>query len=316
MIIKRVVGLEITDNFIRGVELLGTDKSHKIAAVGIVELPEGAVIEGVISNMEIVGENLAKLWNNAGFKTKEAFYGVDNKYVLVRFAEVKAPLDKHFKEAVIAQVQNFLPVDQKTIEMDFIPLTSDISESGEATTKTLIVAAGKKMISDSCELFKKCGIRLEDIESNNIVFSRLIPEGTDESKGILLINFKKQMMNLLIVKDGKPMLARNIIIDTNKSLNDSEFVNQYLESIGKDIVSSLAYYNSATEEYIERVFVTGYGVWNEEMIAFIKETSKTDVIAINPFDNDKNKGEQPNVTRPFEFAISYSLALRGLESEK
>ncbi|MBN2852256.1 MAG: pilus assembly protein PilM [Clostridia bacterium] len=316
MLIKRVVGVEITDKFIRGVELLGTDKSHKIISVGIVDLPADAVVDGVILNVEKVSETIASLWNTAGFKTNEVYYGVDNKYVLVRFADIKAPVDKNFDSAVIAQAQNFLPVDQRTVEMDYVPLNSEIDSDGNSLTKTLIVAAGKKMIGDCCDAFKKCGLKLQDIEVNNIVMSRLLPIESEEDRGILLINFKKEMMNLLIIKDNKPLLARNINIDTNEAINENLFVQKYLESIGKDIVSSLAYYNSSTEEFIERVFISGYGVWNEEMVNFIKETAKTNVIAINPFKHSNNKGEYPEVSRPFEFAIAYSLALRGLESDK
>jgi len=313
MLIKRVVGVEITDKFIRGVEILGSDKSHKITAVGFIELPQGIITDGVVQDVEKVAEQLQIFWKESGFKTKEVYYGIDNKYVLVRFADIPAEVDKNFKTVVMNQIQNFLPVEQKTVEIDYVPINREIKEDGSPNTKILVVAAGKKVIGESCTAFQKSGLELIDIDVNSIVISRLIPRGADDNKGVLLINFKKEMMNLLIMKNGLPLLARNITIDTNESLNENEFVKQYLDSISNDIINSLAYYNSETEEYIEKVFITGYGVWNEEMVHFIKETSKINVVAINPFVNEKNKGEQPKVSRPYEYGIAYALAMRGLE---
>ena len=316
MLMKKVVGIEITDKVIRGVEISGTEKSHKISTVGMIDLPKGIVVEGVIVDAEQVSSKLSELWNTVGFKSKDVYYGVDNKYVLVRFADIKTDDSTNFKTALLEQVQNFLPVDQKTVELDFVPLDKEVNEEGVQVTKTLIVAAGKKMIGDSCDVFKKGGLFLEDIEVNNIVISRLLPKGVDDNKGILLINFKKEIMNLLIIKNGKPMLARNIIIDIDSELQEEDFANKYLEKIGKDIVASLTYFSSTADEYIEKVFITGYGVWNEEMISFIKETSKTNVIAINPFDRINKSGNKINIARPYEFGVAYSLAMRGLEGDK
>ncbi len=62
------------------------------------------------------------------------------------------------------------------------------------------------------------------------------------------------MFNLLIVRDGQPLLARNIMIDTSSALNETEFVQEYFEAINKDIISSLAYYNSITR-IILRIYI-------------------------------------------------------------
>ena len=51
------------------------------------------------------------------------------------------------------------------------------------------------------------------------------------------------------------------------------------------------------------------------MTQFLRDTTKADVTVVNPFVNEKNRTGTPTVNRPYEFAVPYVLAQRGLESE-
>lgn len=315
MIIKKMVGVEITDTEIRAVEMFGSIKSHKVLSVGSIALGEKIIEDGMILDMDKLSEAMIQLWRTYKIKSKDVFFGVDNKYVIVRYAEIPGIIDKNFKDKVSSQIQNFLPIDKNTVEIDFVPIDEIIGDSGERKVKTLVVAAGKKMINDYCQLFQNCGLRLEDIEVNNVVLSRNIPLNADKDKGILFMNFKKDIMNIYITKNDKPLLARNIAINTEGAVAEKDFISMYLSSIGDDLISSLEYYNSATEEYIDKIYITGYGVWNEEMVTFIRETSKINVEIINPFKHPNSKNPGLSVERPHEYSIAYALALRGLEGE-
>ncbi len=64
---------------------------------------------------------LKELWKKYSFKTKEVIFGVDNKYVLVRYADIVRTADKKFQNDVEAQIQQFLPVDKNSVETDYFP---------------------------------------------------------------------------------------------------------------------------------------------------------------------------------------------------
>ena len=315
MIIKRIAGIEINDNSAKVVEIYGSEKSHKITALGTVDIADNVITDGVIVNKEAAAVSIKELWTVNSVRTKNLIFGVDNKYVLVRYADIKSDGGKTLSEDVEAQIQQFLPVDRNSVEVDYLPLSEVEGDDGEKKIKTLLVAAGKKMLSDYIWLFKENKLNIEDIDVNTLSIYKLLPEGADNENGVMLINFKKSLFNILIVKDGQPLFARNISIDTSGALNEAEFIQEYFEAINKDIISSLAYYNSTTGNYIENIFITGYGVWNESMVQFLREKTKAEVNVINPFTNTKNKSGTPNVPRPYEYAVAYSLALRGLESE-
>ena len=315
MIIKRIAGVEFNDNNVRAVELVGSEKSHKVTAIGSVEISDNVITDGVLVNNEAAVAVLKELWKKFGFKSKEIIFGVDNKYVLVRYADIKNTDEKKFAIDVDNQIQQFLPVDKNSVETDYLALNEFEDDEGKKQTKTLIVAAGKKMLGDYIDVFKNSKLKISDIDVNTLAIYRLLPEDIDKDKGTVLINFKKDLMNLLVVRENQPLLARNIMIDTSSALNESEFVQEYLEAINKDIISSLAYYNSITNDYIEKIFITGYGVWNEGMTQFLRDSTKADVAVINPFVNKENKTGTPTVSRPYEYAVPYALGLRGLESE-
>lgn len=315
MIIKRIAGVEFNDNSARVVEIYGSERSHKITALGTVEIADNVITDGVIVNKEAAAVALRELWKVNSVKTKDVIFGVDNKYVLVRYADIKSSGGKNFKDDVEAQIQQFLPVDRNSVEADYMPLNETKGDDGETRIKTLLVAAGKKMLGDYIWVFKENKLNLEDIDVNTLSIYKLLPSDTDKGSGVMMINFKKNLFNLLIVKDGQPLLARNIAVDTSGALNETEFVQEYFEAINKDIISSLAYYNSITGNYIENIYITGYGVWNEGMVQFLQEKTKAEVRVVNPFISEKNKSGTPNVPRPYEYAVAYSLALRGLESD-
>lgn len=315
MIYKKIAGVEFNDDCVRAVEINGSSKAHKVSAIGSIELSENVITDGVIINPDAACAVLEELWKKFSFKAKEVVFGVDNKYVLVRYADIKNSKDRKFADDVKDQIQQFLPVDQTTVELDYLALSEKTDDDGNKETRTLIVAAGKKMLGEYTEIFKRAKLRLLDIDVNTLAISRLLTKEIESDRGVLVINFKRNLMNLLVIRGETPLLARNIVIDTSMAISESEFVQEYFEAISKDIVSSLAYYNSMTNDYIEKIFITGYGVWNEGMVQFLKESTKADVYVINPFVNPTNKSGTPMVNRPYEYAVAYSLALRGLESE-
>ena len=315
MIIKRMAGVEFTDSAVRVVEIYGSEKSHRITALGSVDLDEGVVVDGVISDPVAATAALADLLRKFSIKAKEVIFGVDNKYVLVRYADIERTNEKSLEKDVADQIQQFLPVDKNSVVTDFFPMDETEDENNVKKVRTLIVAAGKKMLNEYIEVFKGCKLTIDDIDVNTIAIHRLISLKEDDNKGVALINFKKEMFNLLIISGGKPILARNMVVDTSNAIDADDFVNEYFEGIRKDITSSLAYYNSLTREYIDVIYITGYGVWNENMVQFIREATSAEIKVVNPFLNERNKTGTPEVSRPYEYAVPYVLAQRGLESD-
>ena len=315
MIIKRMAGVEFTDSAVRVVEIYGSEKSHRITALGSVDLDEGVVVDGVISDPTAATAALSDLLRKFSIKAKEITFGVDNKYVLVRYADIERSGEKSLEKDVADQIQQFLPVDKNSVVTDYFPMDETEDEDSVKKVKTLIVAAGKKMLNEYIEVFKGCRLTINDIDVNTIAIHRLLSLKEDDKKGVALINFKKEMFNLLIVSGGKPILARNMVVDTSNTIGADDIVNECFEGIRKDITSSLAYYNSLTREYIDVIYITGYGVWNENMVQFLREATSAEIKVVNPFLNERNKTGTPEVSRPYEYAVPYVLAQRGLESD-
>ena len=315
MIIKRITGVEFTDTMVRAVEIYGSEKSHRITAIGNVDLEDGTVIDGVINDVPAATAALTDLLRKFSFKSKEVIFGVDNKYVLVRYADILKSEDRKLSKDIEEQIQQFLPVDKNSVVTDYFPMEEKEDEDGVKSVKTLIVAAGKKMLNDYIQVFKGCRMTINDIDVNTIAIHRLLSKDMEGTGGTALINFKKEMFNLLILDGGKPVLARNMTVDTSNALDESEFVTEYFESIRKEITSSLSYYNSLTRKFIDAIYITGYGVWNENMVQFIRESTSAETKVVNPFINEQNRTGTPEVTRPYEYAVAYALARRGLESD-
>ena len=62
MIIKRIAGVEFNDGVLRAVELYGSEKSHKVAAIGTVDISDNVITDGVLVNNEAAIAVLKELW--------------------------------------------------------------------------------------------------------------------------------------------------------------------------------------------------------------------------------------------------------------
>ncbi|HHX50489.1 MAG TPA: pilus assembly protein PilM [Clostridia bacterium] len=107
---KTMVGVEIDDGEIRGVELEKHQGRLSLGSWGSYPLPDNAVKEGVILQPEKVGGALEELWRQEGFKQREIITGVSNQGVLVRFASFPQVPPEKLDGVIRFQAQDHLPV--------------------------------------------------------------------------------------------------------------------------------------------------------------------------------------------------------------
>ena len=223
-------GVEFSDSIVRAVEVFGSEKFHRVTAIGTVDISDNVITNGVLVNTEAAAAVLKELWEKYSFKAKEVIFGVDNKYVLVRYADIKNSDEKKFGNDVKDQIQEYLPVDKNSVETDFLPLDETVDDDGNKTTKTLIVAAGKKMLGDYIEVFKDCKLKIEDIDINTLALSRLIPEDVLSQLESMNITagIKHDIIRRMCESD-RPMNAVVISEATKPQVGEKARIETYIE---------------------------------------------------------------------------------------
>src|SRR3954452_10670311 len=138
---KTVVGLEITEESVRAVEVT-TGRTPTLVAAGEVPLPAGAAKDSEVLDRDAVAVALRQLWTRAGIKGQKVTLGIGSRRILVREYTTQAMRPDLLKQALPYQVQDLLPVPVNQAVLDFYP----VSQEGDQVTGLLVAA-----VSDTVE---------------------------------------------------------------------------------------------------------------------------------------------------------------------
>lgn len=330
---KRAVGLELDTGSARAVELSGTPQAAKLLAFGCIDLPEGAVEEGMVVYPEAVGEALKKLWNAGGFKSREVLLGVSNQGVMVRYATMpKVPLDK-LDNVIRYQAQEYLPIPLSSAVLDYLVIGETTVDS-VAVLEVLLVAAQRDMLAGFIEALSFARLEIIDIDVSTLALMRVIPPET-LSTTVAVVNVANGLSNILVASQGNPRLARLVSVKMKDiaevmgcSLGDvftgavaaSEMMptvlNAWIKNLASEIRSSVTYYQGQDgSAEVQEIFLNGRGARLRGVVAELEDLLGLSVRALDPLERYANAARKArgDAVETLEFAISTGLARRGLE---
>ena len=137
----QLVGVDIGSASIRAVEVTGVgSKRPSVSRFFSLPLPDGAVKNGEVIEVNTVAAALKQLWNAAKFGSKEVVLGVGNAKVLVRDLSVPKLSQSEIRESLPTHVQEMLPVPVADALLDFYPISESAGESGPIINGLLVAA--------------------------------------------------------------------------------------------------------------------------------------------------------------------------------
>jgi type IV pilus assembly protein PilM len=331
---KRAIGLEIDNGAVRAVEMTGKISAPNLSNLCCIDLPEGAVKEGIIMQPDVVGEALRKMWQKAGFKDREVILGVSNQGVLVRYLTIpKVPADK-IKNVVNFQAQENLPIPLESVVLDYLVLGETETAENETTNlEVLIVAAKRDMLGSFLKVLKIANLEPLDIDVASMSLINLLPEKA-ANMTIVMVNVANGLNSILVSSGGKPRMARLGLVKINDladnlscSLEDTcaqvarddqsrNILTGWVNNLAAEIRSSLAYYNSQPgSTLVEGMLLSGRGAVFEGIADQLEEYLEIPVRIFNPlaaYNPSRRRLVKADI-EAIEFVISTGLALRGLE---
>ena len=323
---KSVVGVDLDSNEIRGVELSGETGKPRLTAWGRVPLPEGAVSDGQIVDVEKVREALIQLKQSSGIGQSEVLLGVLNQGVLVRLASYPQ-VEKDKQDGMIRmQAQDFMPLPLSSVILDYAVVGPEDAEQLEV----LLVAGRRDMIGTFVEAFTNTRWKMKDIDVSALVLTRVMPTEM-MGKTIAVVDVANGMTGLMISAEGKPRLVRLLsarfselakikespvedILDQT-SAND-EVIEKWLEDFTGEIRSSVNYYHGQQSQHrVESVLLTGRGSRLRGLQEALSVGLGMPVDTADPFyDGGIETHREDEIMREAaDFSVAISLALRGLE---
>lgn len=206
---NHIVGVDFGSSTIRAVEVsdVGT-KRPSVSRFFTMPLPEGAVKNGEVLEINTVAAALRQLWTAARFSSKRVVLGVGNSKVLVRDLSVPKLSQREIRESLPTHVQEMLPVPVADALLDFYPISESASETGPMVNG-LLVAAIKDSVLANVKAVQLAGLTPVGVDLIPFALTRL----TSPSRmlgNVAHIDIGSRTTNVIVTSAGVPQFVRII----------------------------------------------------------------------------------------------------------
>ena len=207
-----LLGLDISSTSVKLLELSLQGERYRVESYGVEPLPQNAVVEKNIADVEGVGDAITRLIAKAKPKTKNVAVAVSGSAVITKTIEMDADLSDDERESQIRlEADQYIPYPLEEISLDFevigpstsnpervsVLLAASRTENIELRTDTLVIANLTAKIVD---------VEAYAMERAFDLLVDSLPCGRDGT--VAIIDIGASMTTLSVVNDGKIIYTR------------------------------------------------------------------------------------------------------------
>lgn len=257
---KRLVAVEITDDYIRGAEIEDPlTTKPKLVGFGELALPRGVANETEIYDVDSVSEAFKELWKQEKFKTKSVALGLGGRKILVR--DYETPLNDlaTIRKNLSFDAANLLPAQMGAATLDFYPTEIFKSQETEMDmVKGLIVASPTETAEKIIAALTSADLYVEYVDYLPFAEARCARKAYGTDGDYLLVNIKNYSSDIIAIRNGTPQMVRVVpygiiarkdvggkhrgAVDSAASFNGGDTPVDPLEALVKGIHNTDNYY--------------------------------------------------------------------------
>jgi len=192
------VGLDISDNSIRFVELVGGGDEKKLGRFGKIKLPEGIVSNGIIKNKPKLVEILRPLKDKYHFNFVRVSIIETNSYIFkTRVSTTPNMSRKEILGSLSFKIEQNVPMKTDDIVFDF-----DIINQTDKNIDIVVTALPKSIIDNFIEVLDEVNLKPLSFEVEAQAITRSSVLMGDKST-LMLVDFRSTRVSVSIVSEGK-----------------------------------------------------------------------------------------------------------------
>ncbi len=312
------IGLDIGTSVVRAVELSYGRGGITLERFGQVVLPEGAIRDGEVVDLEATTQSLRQLWSATGFSHKRVVLGVANQRVIVRQIDLPWMERDELRGSLAFQVQDFLPIDAEQAVLDFYPLEEISGGESGRILRGLLVAAARETVLANVRCAENAGLRVVSVDLTSFAVLRALGKQTQaEVETEALIDVGARVTNIVVYSAGQPRFVRILLMggqDVTDAiaerlgipLGQAEAMKQQagqagssedLAAVGRvvavtaqdfvdEVRGSLDYYSASNPGApVERILVSGGGSRLDGLVDRLAAATRVPVIPGDPLAN-------------------------------
>ena len=315
-----MLGLDISSASVKLLELSKSGGDYKVESYGVEPLPENAVVEKNISDVEGVGEAIARLVERCKTKVKLAAVAVAGSAVITKTIEMSAALNEDEMENQLqVEADQYIPYPLEEVALDFE--VQGPSPRSEEQVEVLIAACRRENVEMREAALELGGLKAKvvDIEAHcmqrafDLVRDQFAAEADDEDDQVIaIVDIGATMTTLSVLTSGGAPYTREQLfggkqlteeIQRRYSLSveeaglakkqgglpedyETEVLQPFKEAVVQQVTRSLQFfYSSSAYDNVDHIILAGGTSSIDGLADMVAAKLGTPCSIANPFSN-------------------------------
>ncbi|MGD9032387.1 MAG: type IV pilus assembly protein PilM [Desulfobacteraceae bacterium] len=217
---NQLIGLDIGSHSIKLVEIEDSKKGRVLRNFGIIGLPQNAIVEGSIKEMEIVSSAIKNLFKHLRIKNKNVASSISGYSVIVKKISISQRGDAELEATIPDEAEQYIPFDISDVNLDYEVLPSaEEAKEGEKGDKEgekedfmdiMLVAAKKDIVEDYVSLLQLSNLNPVVLDVDAFALQNAFEISTEETSGCYaIVNVGAEELGINAIKEGVSIFTRD-----------------------------------------------------------------------------------------------------------
>jgi type IV pilus assembly protein PilM len=214
---NQLVGLDIGSHAIKLVEVEDTKKGRILKNFGIIGLPQDAIVEGAIKEMEIVSSAIKTLYKNLKIKNKNVVTSISGYSVIVKKISIQKRGEAELDASIQDEAEQYIPFDINDVNLDYEILSPPGEEEAEkkeqgdkGLMEVMLVAAKKDIVEDYVSLLHLTGLSPAILDVDAFALQNSFELSAENISGCYaLVNVGAEELGINAIKNGVSIFTRD-----------------------------------------------------------------------------------------------------------
>lgn len=217
---NQLVGLDIGSHAIKLVEIEDTKKGRILKNFGIIGLPQDAIVEGAIKEMEIVSSAIKTLYKNLKIKNKSVVTSISGYSVIVKKISIQRRGEAELDASIQDEAEQYIPFDINDVNLDYEILSPPLEEGADKKPEgdkgdkglmdVMLVAAKKDIVEDYVSLLHLTGLSPAILDVDAFALQNAFELSSESISGCYaLVNVGAEELGINAIKNGVSIFTRD-----------------------------------------------------------------------------------------------------------
>ena len=309
-----LLGLDISSTTVKLLELSRTGDSYRVESYAVSSLPQDAVVEKAISDIDGVANAIRSVLAQSRSKLKLVAAAVAGSAVITKLVQMPEGLSEEEMETQLTlEADQYIPYPLEEVALDFE--VQDPVPGREGMVEVLLAACRRETIDARVEAIENAGLepRIMDVEAYAMerAYGLIrVNLGLEESAVVAIVDIGATMTTLSVLANGQTIYTREQLFG-GKQLTDEimrryglpleeaglakkqgglpddyedELLNPFRDAVVQQVTRSLQlFFSSSQYNDVDFIIMAGGVSYMDGLVELVQDRLGTPTAMANPF---------------------------------